>query len=314
MHNLLIKNLLKHTLMKKSNVLVLAAFLMLFTIVGCSKNDDNSTVTATPEPEPTAILKVTLNGLEPLSETYVYEGWIMVNGNPVSTGTFNTTTGTTIKEFSVLESNLDVATAFILSIELAENDPQGPSDTKILKGEFLNNSTAASLKTDSVIGNFADTSNPFSGSFVNKTPSDNIGNNDQYGIWFIQNPTAPTAGLINLPTLSAGWKYEGWVIFSGPTPVTTGKFTSASGVDLSSPYSGNEAVPAFPGEDFVQNLPTGVTGDTTGLDVVISIEPNFPTDPNEPFFLKPITGTQGPNTLSVTTDINVLINGTAVKQ
>lgn len=294
--------------MKKLNLLTLALVTLLF--ISCS-NDDDGGEDPIPPP-PTAVLKVTLNGTEPLDMAYVYEGWIMVNGNPVSTGRFNTTAATTTMDFTVLESDLNAATAFILSIELAQGDDPEPSDTKILSGNFV--AGAASLSIGDVLGNFADTANPFSGSFLNKTPSDNTGgvdnNNDQNGVWFIQNPTTP--GLINLPTLAAGWKYEGWVDFDG-TPLTTGKFTMASGVDSSSPYSGNEMVPPFPGEDFVQNLPNGIDGDTTGKTVIISIEPDFPTDPNEPFFLKPITGMQGPNTLAVTTNINVIISGSALK-
>lgn len=290
---------------------------MTLLFVGCSKDDDASSDPVIPQPA-TAVLTVTLNGIEPLIETYVYEGWIMVNGNPVSTGTFNTTSATTTMEFTVLESDLNVATAFVLSLELAANDPAGPSNTKILMGEFV--AGAADLRINNVVGNFADTANPFSGSFLNKTPSDNTGgvdnNNDENGMWFIQNPTTPS--LINLPVLSPGWRYEGWVIFDGPEgpmPLTTGQFTMASGVDSSSPFSGNEMVPPFPGEDFVQNLPDGIDGDTTGKTVVISLEPDFPNDPNSPFFLKPIEGIQGMNNneLSVELNINVIVSGSALK-
>jgi len=303
-------NPIKRKQMKNSNLFILAMLTIFF--VGCSKDDDAPVDPVVPTPE-TADLKVTLNGIEPLGNNYIYEGWIIVNGNPVSTGRFNTQSTTTTESFSVLKSDLDLATAFVLSLELVDNDPPTPSDTKILMGEFV--AGAAALKIDNVIGNFANTASPFSGSFLNKTPSDNSGGvdngNDENGIWFIEDLTTP--GLINLPTLSPGWKYEGWVVFDGPTPLSTGKFTLASGVDSSSPYSGNEPVPSFPGEDFVQNLPSGITGDTTGRSVVISLEPDFPTDPTEPFFLKPITGMQGPNTLGITTNINVIISGSALK-
>lgn len=69
--------------------------------------------------------------------------------------------------------------------------------------------------------------------------------------------SGPTAGL-TLATLPAGWKYEGWAVING-TPVSTGTFTSASAADDSAPFSGATAGPPFPGEDFLQNAPSGLT-------------------------------------------------------
>ena len=284
---------------------LLKSILVLFisiSITSCS-SDDNKPLRST--------LKLSLSGIEPLESGLVYEGWIMVDGTPVSTGRFNTkATETTNKEFSVLAENLDEATAFILSIEKETGDEPAPSNTKILSGNFIAN--AAALTINSMVGNFVDTTNQFSGSFVTATPTDNTdgidNGNNEFGIWFIKNPT--TAGLINLPTLSAGWKYEGWVIFDG-TPATTGQFTRANGVDSASPYSGNEPAPLFPGEDFLSNLPAGVDGDVTGNKVVISIEPDFTVDSDKPFYFKPFGGQEGVNnnSLSITSNINVTISG-----
>ncbi|QRM90387.1 hypothetical protein FG167_14455 [Lacinutrix sp. WUR7] len=289
------------------NVKTLLLFASVLLIVACSSDDDSPST-------PKSTLKITLNGVQPLDGDLTYEGWIMVDGLPVSTGRFNTTSASTTKNFSIATADLEIATAFILSIEPKSNDDPAPSNTKILNGTFV--AGAATLSINAMVGNFVNAVSPFSGSFIKATPSDNTGGidngNDDYGIWFIQNETTP--GLINLPTLATGWKYEGWVVFnSGSTPVTTGKFTMASGVDSASPYSGNEPVPAFPGEDFLSNLPTGVDGNINGLPVVISIEPDVPGDATTPFFLKPISGTEGVNgnALSVTTNINALINGTA---
>ena len=46
----------------------------------CSSDDDNG--------PSTAMLTLNLSGLEMLGSEFVYEGWIIVDGNPVSTGTF----------------------------------------------------------------------------------------------------------------------------------------------------------------------------------------------------------------------------------
>lgn len=296
---------LKLIQMKNLNLAILGLF-TIFTI-GCS-NDDNPA----PGP-PKSTIEVKLDGIEKLEGDFTYEGWLIVDGeDPVSTGRFNTIKPT--MKFSALKTVVEEAKSFVLSIEPTKNDDPAPSKTKILSGDFFANS--ASLKIDNVIGVFNNTVTPFSGSFINKTPTDNTGGvdnmNDEKGIWFIKDASTP--GLINLPTLKEGWKYEGWVVF-GDTPLTTGKFVNASGVDESSPYSGNEEAPKFPGEDFVANLPAGIDGDTTGKKVVISIEPDFTTDPNSPFFIKPIGGKQGinDNTLSVELNINATINGTVTK-
>ena len=291
--------------MKNLKTLLLLTTVLLFA--ACS-SDDNSSST------PMSTLTINLSGIEPLDGDLIYEGWIMVDGSPISTGRFNTTSSSSSKDFDLPTADLDAATAFILSIEPTINDDAAPSDTKILSGTFVAN--AATLNITSMVGDFVDATTPFSGSFVKATPTDNTGGidngNNEFGIWFIQNPT--TAGLINLPTLATGWKYEGWVVFNtGATPVTTGQFTMASGVDSASPYSGNEPAPLFPGEDFLSNLPAGVDGNINGLPVVISIEPDLSGDATTPFFLKPISGTEGvnANALSVTTNINALISGTA---
>jgi hypothetical protein len=304
-----------YQIFKKINTMIKKSLIITMIIVGllwfssCSSDDNTVAI-------PMSTLTINLNGLETLDSDFVYEGWIVVNNAPISTGRFNTATVNSTQTFTLVTSELEAATQFILSIEPVAGDVPAPSDTKILSGSFVAN--AATLSIESVVGNFANTATPFSGSFVTATPTDNTGgvdngNNDR-GVWFIQNAT--TAGLINLPQLAAGWKYEGWAVFNnGMSPATTGQFTVAAGVDSSSPYSGNEPAPLFPGEDFLFNLPTGVDGIVTGLPIVISIEPDLVGDPTTPFFLKPISGTEGinSNALTVTSNINATINGTAVR-
>jgi hypothetical protein len=72
-------------------------------------------------------------------------------------------------------------------------------------------------------------------------------------------------------------------------PVTTGTFTSNNTIDESAPYSGLQSGPPFPGEDFLENAPDGLTfpTDLSGTTAVISIEP-FPDDSPNPFTLKPL--------------------------
>lgn len=305
--------------MKNLNVTVLGIFSIL--TIGCSSSDDDSGSQV--PPPPTASIEVKLDGIEKLEGDLTYEGWLIVEGeDPVSTGRFNTIESEFKMEFTALKSVIDDAKSFAISIEPTKNDEPEPSDTKILFGDFSAD-TAELTIDDVVVGAFDDTDNPFSGSFINITPTDNTGgvdnNNDENGVWFIKDFTTP--GLINLPTLGKGWKYEGWVVFDEETPVSTGKFTKADGVDEVNPHSRNdEPAPKFPGEDFIAGLPKGadgitIDGDTTGKRVVISIEPSIEGDPDAPFYLKPIAGTQGvnDNALNFVSNINGKIEGRVVK-
>ena len=74
----------------------------------------------------------------------------------------------------------------------------------------------------------------------------------------------------DLAVLPTGWMYEGWVA-SSSGPVSTGKFTSASGRtrDAAGPTAGTDAPPPFPGEDFIN--PALVL--TSGFKAVITVEP-----------------------------------------
>jgi len=237
----------------------------------CSSDDDGPA---------RAELKVTLNNLEQLQEGFQYEGWIMVDGNAISTGKFNDVSANTVKTFSPIATDLEKATEFVLSIEPANDTDSGPSNTKVLSGSF--NGNAASLSYQTVIGDLQTSE----GRFTLGTPTDNVADNDEAGVWFEANGQP---GL-TLPELPEGWKYEGWVVFNN-IPVSTFKFKEVDMADEANAYSGTVARPSFPGEDFLFNTvaPDGVTfpEDVRGKTVVISVEPE-PDDSKAPFFIKPL--------------------------
>ncbi len=276
--------------------IAIVAISLFFT--SCLNDDDGPT---------TAILTLDINGLEDLGPDFVYEGWIIVNGTPVSTGTFTSTaTGQT---FAIDKIMLDAATKFVLSIE-----PEGetgtaaatPSDTKLVVGDFAGNSASISIGT---VGDFSSTTP--SGVFFLRSPTDEAGGNngnDENGIWF-GTPGAPPSPAFTLPTLEAGWKYEGWVVVDGVGPLTTGTFTSFDTLDDNAgavtSFGGTENVgPPIPGEDFFNNVPVGFTFplDLRGRTVVISVEPSPDNSPN-PFLLKPLVGTAGNDTAPTTYDL-----------
>lgn len=266
--------------MKKIGTLLLLAVSILFA--SCSDSDDAPS---------TATLTINLSGLEALGANYVYEGWIIVNGSPVSTGTF--TSVSFPQSFVVDATQLASATTFVLSIEPAVDPDPAPAATKVLAGDFSGNTASV---TTGIVGDFSTAA----GAFFLRTPTDETGTNngnDQNGVWF-GTPGAPPTPNFVLPTLPAGWAYEGWVV-GDSGPISTGTFTTFNTMDSSNGFSGtqNNAGPPVPGEDFFLNAPTGETFplDVRGRTVVISVEP-VPDDSTAPFAMKPLVGTAGQDT------------------
>lgn len=230
-------------------------------------------------------LDLNITGLEDLGADYAYEGWVIVDGAPVSTGTFTVNESGALSQssFEVDAANLEAATMFVLSIEPVPDSDPAPAPTKLLSGAFSDNS--ATLATATVGDGF----DAATGYYFLATPTGTGAANEEFsGIWFIDNSSGSMQPGLDLPALSDGWKYEGWVVIDG-TPLSTGTFTSGSGSDASAPFSGANGGPAFPGEDFLINAPSGITfpTDLRGKTAVISIEPS-PDNSAAPFALKPL--------------------------
>ena len=263
-------------------MLILAISTFLF--FGCSKEDS-----PTQNPPTNGTLKLNISGLEDLGSSAKYEGWIIVNGSPVSTGTFTVNAGGTLSqtEFEVDATNLSNATTFVLTIEPNPDSDPNPSQTHILAGSFSGNTGSLSISHPAALG---DDFTSATGTFILATPTDGAMTNENSGIWFLDLGSGSPAQGLFLPTLPAGWKYEGWTVING-TPVTTGTFTSTTSIDDADPYSSTMPGPPFPGEDFLNNAPTGLSfpTDIAGGVAVISIEP-APDNNVNPFTLKPLVG------------------------
>ncbi len=272
--------------MKKTLLLPVIA-LMLITINPSCKKD---------EPAGPTTKDITLNvtGLPDLGSDYMYEGWLIVGGMPVSTGRFSITSSGALSQstFAVDADKVDNATKFVLTIEPANDSDPGPAATHVLSGDFSGNTASVSVMAE--LGDFSSAS----GTYILATPTNGMPSNENSGIWFldITNGLPPAQGLF-LPTLPAGWKYEGWVVING-TPVTTGKFTNPKATDEFDGYSDSMPLPDvngadgfYPGEDFLLNAPAGLTfpTDIAGGKAVISIEPE-PDNSPMPFAFKPLVG------------------------
>jgi hypothetical protein len=209
--------------------------------------------------------------LEPLAEGH-YEGWAIFGDEKVSTGTF--AVGDELSFGS--DRNLAEADAIVVTIEPEGDNDEVPSGVVVLAGDVENGVAQLSFPVDFTGA---------TGSLILATPSNGADTEETSGIWFLTLPEPLQAGL-SLPALPAGWKYEGWAVHEG-TPLSSGRFSSPSGEDEFSGYSGAEAFPPFPGEDFLQNPPEGVffpidLANGTSL-AVISVEPDINgTDPTGP--------------------------------
>lgn len=269
--------------MKKLILSAMVLTSLFFT--SCNNDDDNNMPAETS-------LTLDIQGLEDLGDDYVYEGWLMVDGSPVSSGRFTVNTSGALSQssFEIPEEQLSVATAFILTIEPATNDDPAPSDVHILAGNFSGDQGTVSVAHPAALGNDFSMA---SGNYILATPTDGgSDDNEESGIWFLDNSSGSAVAGLDLPTLPAGWKYEGWLVIDG-TPVSTGTFTQVDAADdnaATSPFKGDGGSgPAFPGEDLLQNAPTNLTfpTDLRGKTAVVSIEP-YPDNSSHPFLLKPL--------------------------
>jgi len=286
--------------------LILAIMAIGVFTTSCSSDDDNAPTTSS--------LTLTLTGLEALGDDYVYEGWIIVDGAPVSTGTFSSVTFP--QTFTVDTEQLESASMFVLSIEPAVDPDPAPAATKILAGGFSGDS--ATVNSNNIVADLSTST----GSYILATPTDMDDTNEASGVWFLDNSSGSAVAGLDLPTLADGWVYEGWAVIDG-TPVSTGTFTVADMADdnaSTSIFKGDSGDgPAYPGEDYLQNAPDGLTfpTDLREQTIVISVEPS-PDNSTSPFTLKPLAHTVPTNaethtTINMGTGPVVYLEGTVTR-
>ncbi|MBW2736768.1 MAG: anti-sigma factor, partial [Deltaproteobacteria bacterium] len=223
-------------------------------------------------------LSVAFQGLPTLGSGYVYEGWLITSVGPVSTGRFTDAKGATTE---VDPTVADDSSAYVLTIEPEVGDDPAPSNTHVVAGTFSSMTASLDMKADSALGtDFTEAS----GGFILETPTTEDATDYNQGIWYLDPGQGPGASL-TLPTLPAGWAYEGWVVVDG-VPQSTGRFTEAAAVDAdgAGTTAGPMPAPPFPGQDFITPAV-----DLVGAKAVISVEPD-PDDSAEPFALKPLLG------------------------
>lgn len=273
--------------------LFLRLLILGISVASCSSDDDSNSINSN--------LTINLSGLEDLGASHAYEGWILVNGTPVSTGTFTVDSNGNLSStsFSVDSAMLATATKFILTVEPSPDPDPSPSSQKLIAGDFSGDSATINTSVAPAVGDFSAST----GSFFLRSPTDETGGvnngNDENGVWFGV-PGSPPNPDFTLPMLPDGWIYEGWVVVDGIGPLSTGTFSDFNVIDNFDGYSGMSPGPSLPGEDFFVNAPTGFIFplDIRNRTVVISIEPVPDNSPN-PFLLKPLVGIAGVDTAPV---------------
>ena len=277
--------------MRKLNLLLAGVFAML---TSCEKNDTSPITNGqsgfAAEKRAHAQLNLNIQGLAPLGSNAKYEGWIIVNGSPVSTGRFvvNANGGLAPSHFNLNASDLAAATMFVLTIEPNPDPNPAPTATHILAGAFSGNAASLTVAHPAALGNDFSSA---TGKFLLATPTTSSMADEDKGVWFIDNSSGMGMPGLNLPVLPAGWKYEGWTLING-IPVTTGTFLANNVSDDAAPFSGPLAGPPFPGEDYIMNAPAGLMfpPNLGGAPIVLTIEPS-PDNSPAPFTpLKPLVG------------------------
>ena len=174
-------------MMKFSKLMFFASLLM---VISCGDKESE-----------TEQLSLNISGLEDLRTGYAYEGWIMVDGSPKTTGVFTVNSNGALSKttFDIGKEDLEKAAAFILTIEPSPDPDPAPSDVHILAGGFSGSSATLTVDHDAAIGtNFTSAS----GKYILATPTDGTDANEDAGVWFLD-PMGPSATL-SLPTLPAG--------------------------------------------------------------------------------------------------------------
>jgi hypothetical protein len=231
---------------------------------------------------PMSTLTLSFSGLEDLGPDYAYEGWVIVNGQPVTTGVFMVDGSGMMSqtEFEISSFDLAAATGFVLTIEPYPDSDPAPAETHYIGGDFSGDHASLSVSTPHAFG---DDFTSAAGTYILNTPSTGSDDTDYHqGIWWLD-PMGGFSPTLVLPALPNGWEYEGWVV--GPDgPITTGKFTDVADFDSDAggPTAGPDPTPPFPGQDYIMP-PISLIG----FAAVITVEP-YPDNSTDPFTLKPL--------------------------
>jgi hypothetical protein len=245
-----------------------------------------------------ALVELSFEGLQPLDPGLKYQVWAVTERSGVFQGLpfllfdvdeegrmVDPVQDTLLAGPFLLTLPVDEVYAIAVSLELSQGEFSSASASYLLGG-ILEGRTA-DLELSPWVALNMDLSQ-MGGRYVLGTPTAANGEDGVAGIWFMDGSGAAAVPGLDLPGAVPGWLYEGWVVVGADT-LSTGKFSAASGQDLSDSFCGEGPVPEYPGEDFLVDPPHGVAFPLhlPGARVLITLEPwgTWDLEPASPFFL-----------------------------
>jgi hypothetical protein len=234
----------------KKLFLILAVSMISFW--GCEYFENSTTLNS-------SSLELNITGLPQLADTLTYVAWFDNDDRPpvfIKQLSPNAQGDVFFKEEQKL-GFLDSAQIFLVTVERKSQLTAAnftASSRIVLSGRFVNG--LCNLTLGESFTNFSQTS----AKYTLYTPTDgDPASNPFGGIWFVDSVDANnTVAGLNIPVLSAGWIYEGWIEVNG-NKLSTGRFRNPKLADLFNGYSATTASLPFPGEDFINNAPSGFT-------------------------------------------------------
>jgi hypothetical protein len=245
--------LIKENEEKMKSALLLFILILLIAFFGCENEPDIVTV-----PDEGTQITVNLQNLPAIGDTVSYVVWLyypVVTEVPVKVGVIdNVTAQTASKTFPLFLTDLRTSSSVVITIQ-SPNDTV-PGATRVMAGTIQANSGQLNISNALAVGAALDSAQ---GNYTLFTPTDTLNAEQRSGVWFVNyNGGDLLPGLVNMPVLAAGWRYEGRVEVGGIV-LSTGRFTNPNQADAQAPYSGTHRQIGFPGEDFLYNSPAGIT-------------------------------------------------------
>ena len=181
----------------------LVALSLMLGLSACDSDSSDTTENQT--------LQLTLSSLEALTNGFHYEGWAIIDGNPVSTGKFNVDADGRLVEVNgaaiannTFDTGRDLSTAgaIVVTIEPTGDTDAVPAATKYLGGDLNSGQATLTVAHGSSLGDDFTTATGF---FILATPTDGPDSFETSGLCFsIPRQVPPRPGLICLRCPRAG--------------------------------------------------------------------------------------------------------------
>jgi len=268
------------------SLLTLAALL-----VSACGGDDNIW-----RPRGSSLVNFSFENLEPLQGGLNYQAWAVEYrsagywGSPIVIFNMNEdgemvdpTTGEVLS--GPFEAGVNAEDFYGVQVTLENSNVMvtQPSTIYLMGGQVVDGS--AGLGQDTWLSLQIDLSD-MSGRYFLATPSDDLPDDEMSGVWFADYAGGTPVQGLDIPQAPEGWDYEAWVVFGNDT-LSTGKFYYAAIADTLNPYGGITGNYPFPGQDFLENAPEGLTfpTDLSGVPIFVTLEPwnEYDLEPLSPF-------------------------------